>query len=113
MKGSSWISSTRCKKRPTTSARPPDLLRCQRRRFDLQEIGAGRSPLAALQYRLDQSIDVADIGTMIDDRRADRELSVQHRRGRRGNAGFLDVDDDLAIHRVGIIGAIAKTDDVE
>ena len=50
---------------------------------------------------------------MIDDRRADRELAVEHRGRRRRDPGFLDVDDDIAVDLVGVGGAIAKADDIE
>ena len=68
---------------------------------------------AKLQHRRDQRVDVADVGAMIDDGRAYRKLAVEHRGRRRGDSGLLDVDDDLAIDPVGVVGAIAKADDIE
>src|SRR5689334_3748387 len=50
---------------------------------------------------------------MIHDRRAYRKPAVEHRRRRRGDAGFLDVDHNLAVEPVGIIRAISEADDVE
>jgi hypothetical protein len=50
---------------------------------------------------------------VIDDSRTDRKLAVEHRGRRRGDPRLLNVDDDIAIHLAGVIGAIAKADDVE
>ena len=60
--------------------------------------GAARDRRASeFKHRRNQRIDIADIGAVIDDRRADREPAIQHRRRRRRDSGFLDVDDDVAI----------------
>jgi flagellar biosynthesis repressor protein FlbT len=79
--------------------------------------GTGRRTASALraefQHRRDQRIDIAGIGAVIDDRRADREPAVENRGRWRRDPGFLNVDDDIAIDPVGVIGAIAKADDVE
>ena len=50
---------------------------------------------------------------MVDDGAADREPAVKHSGRWRRNAGFLQIDDDLAIDPVGIVGAIAEADNVE
>ena len=50
---------------------------------------------------------------MIDDRRAYRELAVENRRRRRRDPGLLNIDDDIAVDLVGVVGAIAEADDIE
>ena len=62
---------------------------------------------------LDQRVDIARLGAVIDDGRADRELAVDRGGGRRGDAGFLQIDDDLGIEPVRIGAAVAEADDVE
>src|SRR5437016_1241886 len=54
-----------------------------------------------------ESVQIAGVGSMIDDGGAYGELAVQQRGRWRGNARFLNVDDDLAIDLVGIGGAVA------
>ena len=73
-----------------------------------------RSPRPEFQHCAKPALSMShDIGAVIDDRRADREPAVEHRRRRRGDTGLLEIDDDLAIDPVGIVGAIAEADDVE
>ena len=60
-----------------------------------------------------QRIDIADVGAVIDDGCAYRELAVENRRRGCRDPGFLNVDDDLAIDLVGVGGAIAEADDIE
>ena len=47
---------------------------------------------AEFQHRRHQRIDVAHVGAMVDDRRADREPAVERGRRRRRDSGLLDVD---------------------
>ena len=49
------------------------------------------------------------VGAMVDDRDADRELAVDRGGGRRGDAGFVQIGDDLGVDRVGVdpVAAIA------
>src|SRR5436309_1961665 len=58
-------------------------------------------------------VDIAEVGAVIDDRRTYCKLAVEQRGGRRCDARFLNVEHDLAIKLVGVIGAVAKAHDVE
>ena len=75
--------------------KPPDRSRqrqCSTRRRSPRGIAR-----AEIEDRGHQRIEIADIGAMIDDRRADRELAVDQGGRRRRDPGFLDIDDDIAI----------------
>ncbi len=65
------------------------------------------------QYCLDQGIDVAGSGAVIDDRRADRQAAVDRRRRWRGDPGFVEIGDNARVHRVGLRAAEAEAGDVE
>ena len=71
------------------------------------------SGLAECNRGLQQGVDVTRRGAVIDDRGANGEATIDGGRGRRGNAGFLQGDDDLRIDPVGIRAAVAETHDVE
>src|SRR5438309_8867957 len=80
------------------------LHRERRRRLDFHDRtgAAPRSLRSEFLYRRDQRVDIAAVGTVIDDGRAYRELAVENGGRRRGDPGFLDVDDNAAIDLVGI-----------
>src|SRR5258708_12488574 len=50
------------------------------------------------QYCLDQGIDVAGSGAVIDDRRADRQAAVDRRRRWRSDPGFVEIAANPPVH---------------
>src|ERR1700730_14953489 len=74
------------------SAETLDLHRQRRRLPDARQRSVvSRRPLRAeIQHRRYQCVDISLVGAVIDDRRADRELTVEDRGRRRRNPGLLD-----------------------
>ena len=64
---------------------------------------------AELDHRGHERVKIAGVGSMIDDGGAYCELAIQKRGRRRGNARFLNVDDDLAIDLVGVGGSDSES----
>ena len=50
---------------------------------------------------------------MVDNRRPDGEPTVEHGGRGRGDAGFLQIDDDLGIQPIRVGAAVAEADNVE
>src|SRR5262249_2987901 len=71
--------------------------------------GLARVPCRAQdQHRVDQGIDVALIGSVVDDRSADREPAADRGGRGGGDAGVVQVGDDPGVERVGLAAAVAE-----
>src|SRR5215831_12981955 len=70
-------------------------------------------PGAKFQYRIDQCIDVARLGAMVEYGRSYCQAISEHSCGRRRNAGLVQISHDLCIQLVRIFTAIAETDNIK
>src|ERR1035441_6662709 len=62
---------------------------------------------------IDQCVDIGSEGAVIDEGGANRQTAIDGGCGRRGNARFLQIGNDVLIELVRVFGAVPEANDVE
>src|ERR1035438_4040952 len=65
------------------------------------------------QSRIDQCVDIGSEGAVIDDRGTNRKTTIDRGRGRRRDARFLQIGNDVLVELVRVVAAVPEANDVE
>src|ERR1019366_7970614 len=76
---------------------------------------SGRGPIGGAKRNggPEERVNVARAGTVIDDGRANGETTVHRGGGRCGDAGLVQIGDDLAVDLVRVLRTVAKANDIQ
>ena len=79
----------------------------------LDEVLAAAAAISVPEYRVDQRVDIALPGSVIEDGGADGQPAIDTGGGWCRHTAFLKIRDDRRIEHVGFVASVAEANDIE